>query len=372
MDLTNGNPRLTEGSSLFLDLLRGLSAQAVLVGHALYFNGYHGAASPTGGYVMQNHAVLIFFLLSGFLIPYSTAHKLSGTRPYGFRDYFIDRFARIYAGFLPALLFVVVVDTCLRAAWPAEYIYEIGYGIRAFLGNLLLLQDIPGANYLLGGRVTSFGSAQVFWTLAVEWWIYVFFGWTFLRLLPRRGNAWLNLLIYFPLLVVPALHLWGGPGNGLMMTWLLGSLMWIVWRSGLLRSLNGAHSLLLGASFAATGLVRYLKVGAEYDPIMAFCTAGVLLLGIHFCGTTKFPARSARAVRFLAAFSYTLYLTHYTVLEVLRTAFAEVISPPLLLLTGLVVSNVIAIAIALYTEVTLTAQLKSALRSRFASTTQVG
>ena len=51
---------------------------------------------------MQNIAVLIFFILSGFLITYSTLRKKTFARNYSIFNYFIDRFTRIYVAFIPA------------------------------------------------------------------------------------------------------------------------------------------------------------------------------------------------------------------------------------------------------------------------------
>jgi peptidoglycan/LPS O-acetylase OafA/YrhL len=53
--------------------------------------------------------VLIFFAMSGFLITATLLHN-SAKPDYGFARYFIDRFAYIYSGLLPALVFVIVTD----------------------------------------------------------------------------------------------------------------------------------------------------------------------------------------------------------------------------------------------------------------------
>jgi peptidoglycan/LPS O-acetylase OafA/YrhL len=47
--------------------------------------------------------VLIFFAMSGFLITATLLHN-SAKPDYGFARYFIDRFAHIYSGLLPALV----------------------------------------------------------------------------------------------------------------------------------------------------------------------------------------------------------------------------------------------------------------------------
>ena len=90
-------------TSVTLDLLRFCAAQAVCVGHSISFFGVADRLRPPMAPNMQNVGVLMFFVLSGFLI----AHVLTrgiGQRSYGLAQFVIDRFARIYSAFLPALL----------------------------------------------------------------------------------------------------------------------------------------------------------------------------------------------------------------------------------------------------------------------------
>lgn len=356
--------KLTEGNSVFLDLLRGVSAQAVVVGHALYFYNFTGPGTAPSVFVVQNYAVLLFFILSGFLITYSVASKLR-RGPYGFRRYFVDRFARIYTGFIPALLFVLTVDSLSRSLYPAAYPYEDGFNLKTFIGNLLMLQDVPFANYLFGGRMTSFGSGRPFWSLAIEWWIYLFFGWAVLRLLPNRGERWINLLLFVPLLIVPSFNFWGGHGNGLMVTWLLGALAYVVIAGGYLRQISQSNLLLCSAWLLILTIVRFLKTGLEYDPILAFLSTAVILLLIQYLRGFVWPAKVTWLIRKAAAYSFTLYLIHYAILDLLRSAFGESASSVMLLVSGFLLSNLCAMTLGLYTETTLTSRVKQRLYQRF-------
>ncbi len=71
----DNNLRLSDSSSLWLSFLRGLAAQAVVVRHGL---SYFGITSKL--HVIQNSAVVAFFLLRGVVIPYSTFGKMSANR----------------------------------------------------------------------------------------------------------------------------------------------------------------------------------------------------------------------------------------------------------------------------------------------------
>jgi peptidoglycan/LPS O-acetylase OafA/YrhL len=314
---------------------------------------------------VQNFAVLIFFVLSGFLISYSTDHKIKRRAGYGFRAYFIDRFARIYVTLLPALLIVLLLDTVSRYFYPTAYAYEASYNLTTFFGNLLMLQDLPGIPQIIGQRMTSFGSGQPFWTLAIEWWIYMFFGWCLLRIfLParRRLTDWVVLV---PLLVVPSFNMWGGKGNGLMMTWLLGALAYLVIKSGYLSNVTRKQTLLLVGWLTVLGTMRFYKTGKEFDPILAFLATAVIMLLVHFFATVTWPRLLAWFSRTNAAFSYTLYLTHYSILDLMRTHFGDSLSPWTLVLLGMIISTIVAAAVGLYIETTLTVRVKAYLHRRF-------
>ena len=59
---------LSDGSSVTLNLIRMLSAQVVVIGHLARGMGLLPGLQPPHAPYMQNVAVVIFFILSGFLI----------------------------------------------------------------------------------------------------------------------------------------------------------------------------------------------------------------------------------------------------------------------------------------------------------------
>lgn len=86
------------GLSIFLDLVRVTSAVIVMLTHAQV----SGLIAPMAGLLeLAPAAVIVFFVLSGYIIESTTA------RPAGLRQYFIRRSARIYSVVLPALLLSV-------------------------------------------------------------------------------------------------------------------------------------------------------------------------------------------------------------------------------------------------------------------------
>ncbi|WP_395403790.1 acyltransferase family protein [Pseudoduganella sp. UC29_106] len=87
--------------SLYLDLLRFLAALTVLVSHA--------SGHTLGGRVLPvslgHNAVIVFFLLSGYVIAHVADHKERSPRAF-----WISRFARVYSVALPAILLTPLVD----------------------------------------------------------------------------------------------------------------------------------------------------------------------------------------------------------------------------------------------------------------------
>jgi peptidoglycan/LPS O-acetylase OafA/YrhL len=114
--------RSKNDTSVTLDLLRAVAAQMVCVGHAInFFIGGWPSDLP----YMQNVGVLLFFILSGFLITH-TLVKRSERPDYRFTQFLIDRFARIYSGLIPALVLIIVVD------WMVTYLTSDPYVTRYF------------------------------------------------------------------------------------------------------------------------------------------------------------------------------------------------------------------------------------------------
>jgi peptidoglycan/LPS O-acetylase OafA/YrhL len=323
-------------TSLALDLLRAIAAQAVCVGHALSFF----RVWPTSLPYPQNIAVCVFFVLSGYLIGATLLRRSEDPR-YGFASYAIDRFARIYSGWVPALVVVAIIDGCLVALdlhGTPEYVTP-----GTWVGNLFMLQGYRG---LLNLGVVTFGSGGPFWTLAIEWHIYMLVGAVFFLL--RRPQVILLPVVLFSLFL-PLRYLWGashpGLGTGLFGLWLLGfgfAALPIpsppVWIS----------ALLLASGVACIALVA--TQGHEYQwsvylgLIPAF--AAYLMLALRLPAPGGFLAAT---IRFAAAFSLTLYLLHYTLMYAI-TRLAPGSEGWGLALASILLSNTVAVAVAWRTE----------------------
>src|SRR5919107_1017312 len=112
---------LTPAQKTYLDFVRAMGAQMVLLGHAAHYMWPQNFLARGG---VQTIGVFIFFLISGFLISYSVLTKRNDPT-YTFGTFFIDRFCRIYSAFLPALILVAVVDALIVSDpayhWRSDY-----------------------------------------------------------------------------------------------------------------------------------------------------------------------------------------------------------------------------------------------------------
>ena len=301
-------------TSIALDLLRAVAAQMVCVGHAMVFFGVYDWLKPPFAPNMQNIGVLLFFVMSGFLIT-ATLLRNSENPEYGFDRYFIDRFARIYSGLLPALVFVAVVDWLVASPEIAQY-----RTLKTFLANVAMLESYRGVseNNL---RWSAFGSASPLWTLAIEWHIYVFIG-AALFIVKLRGK-WpllIPLVLFFG--QVPYHYLVSGiqndgVGNGLSFLWLGGGVLYLVLSKYC--PPRWVSSLALCCSILAYAVM--VQPGKEYD-IVTY-PALIIFVGSIVAVTqrTKMITRFGNAIKIAAGYSFTLYLIHYTVMYSAKAVF---------------------------------------------------
>ncbi len=355
-------PRLSPSSSTFLDLLRAVLAQLVLVGHGLSLFGVLPGLHPPFFPWMQSFAVVGFFWLSGFLISHSVQNRRIDPN-YRFRDYFVDRFARIYSGLVPAMAVVVLADLVVISIDAEAYRFSRHFDVPTAIQNLFMLQKFPVG--IIG--TSLFGSGSTWWTLGIEWWIYMFFGWLMLAVMPKPSDR-RRLLILLLLSAVPIGYTIDGTGHvghGLALMWLLAALMpgfLILVREEFSAGVSGLLCLLM----LILCLVRLKISGDAYDMI-----ASILFGLATFFGVARLQQREGnlllrleRSIRLVAGYSFTLFLTHYSII-----LLVDLLMPGggwLPFLISIPLSNAIALAVALPTEMQHR-RLARLLRKRFGS-----
>lgn len=336
---------------VFLDLVRGVSAQAVVVGHALIFAfpGFWGRELGDGRvgarddfFYIQSYAVVAFLALSGYLITASVKRRLAaGT--FTLSGYLKDRSSRIFVPLLPAIPVVVIGDRLALGESLYSQFVAVGHGAWQSIANLLMLQDnsvLRLVDDVAGTQlaVRSIGSAAPWWTVAYEWWIYVAFAATILIVTRKsRYSGVLFLLAAFSAATVLGLLV---SGNGLVLAWLVGFAF--AWWETRAKALHTRFQILaLIASVVATVAWLDWRPNDVYAPVVAI-SAGVAIFAAFNIVPRRALSGLAAPAAFVADYSYSLYLMHFSVLVWLSAVFPD-LSGSLLLAVSFCASNAVGV-----------------------------
>jgi len=343
--------------SIYLDLVRFLAALAVVVMHVRQGELVRGANADLLT-MLGREAVMAFFVLSGFVIAYT-----SDTRRPSVRDFAVARCARIYSVALPVLVLAFVVtwllaphldhriDKAYQLAKPWLY---LPFHLQ-FLGDLWQLSEVPPL-------------LVPWWSLNYEVWYYVLFG-VACYLRGARRVAAIALV-----LAIMGIKLWL-----LLPVWLAG--VWLYrWQAShvlpraLARAGFGA-SLALLVIYEAGDLETTLRdmgraswLGQAFslgnaDRFLADYVVGLIVCLNFACARfAGFGAmlRVAAPVRRCASYTLTLYLSHALVLAAWPVLYSHDPANPLdLLALGA------AIGLAAWLLGAVTEQRKDAWRRLF-------
>jgi peptidoglycan/LPS O-acetylase OafA/YrhL len=305
--------------SIYLDLVRFLSAMLVFVVHANYQRFTGGL--PVLGHLsdLGNDAVMAFFVLSGFVIAFVVNQKERNVR-----EYAASRLARLYSVVVPALILTMLLDAVGSQIAPDLYT-----GRWFAYDNPLwrVLASLTFTNELWFSYTRPFSNGP-FWSLGYEPWYYALFG---------AAHFLSGHLRYF---AVGAICLVMGPKILLLLpVWLLG-----VWAYR--RTVNSTMSLSKGVALFFGSMAAYLSFrlleGPDYllelskeifgedvlydklswsRKFMSSYVIGVCV-ALHFVGAAtiaerwpRIPARLERPIRYAAGFTFALYLMHYPLLQ---------------------------------------------------------
>lgn len=320
----------------YLDGLRAAAALFVLVHHAFcmaYPVGLgvwpQGSLGYAIGWMVYGHfGVTVFIALAGYSLGLGVA-TLGGRLPAGFFGYMKSRAWRILPPYWAALVLTVILATTLIGeASGTHWDQSLPVNPNRWVVDALLLQDVfPGPS-----------TAYTFWSIAVEWHIYLLLP---LILLFRRRTTWaiavfaavaLAAAVLIVSLVSPTIGRFGI--QSLWATYYIvfalavGACVAVRTHSPWIRRLP-----LKSIGLSLVACVVFLCLTNSYEWVYAnyywidllVGVATICLISAMMLGTSPRTARafSWRPLAVVGTFSYSLYLIHAQVLQLFWQTFVR-------------------------------------------------
>ncbi|WP_126357431.1 acyltransferase family protein [Cedecea lapagei] len=177
---------MNTGTIKSLQAVRGIAALLVVMHHykfslaEKYTSGWFSPILNAGGI-----GVTVFFILSGFVMIYSSQDKKTST------EFFINRISRIY----PAYLFFIIVSFFIGGGMSIFHYADKAHG---FITSLLFL---PSVVVNAPAYIDFNTPSAVRWTLNYEMFFYLLFG---LSLFFKRQSVALLSMFAIILIAIPA------------------------------------------------------------------------------------------------------------------------------------------------------------------------
>jgi peptidoglycan/LPS O-acetylase OafA/YrhL len=313
---------VTPAFSTLLDLIRVLATAGVFLHHAEKFGFISLGLTEQIGH----NCVIIFFVLSGYVIAYSTLSKKRHVQ-----DYIVARLSRLSSVVIPALILSALIEAILFFFFPeTSPAVSRGYAPIRYLLSFFYLQE--SASFSACPPING-----PLWSVAYEFWYYALFGVAHFAPPGWRRNL---LLIITAILAGPKILL-------LLPAWLLGAGLFRLTQSGLPKiPFASAGALITGSllvyycihplpnPFAARWQIGHapLFYSADFIPdlVLGFIFSLFLLFFHVAFSEAQLNTTLVRVTKLAANMTFSCYLYHYSLLAVLslslrttpNTAFA--------------------------------------------------
>ena len=317
---------MDKSTSIYLDTIRFLASLAVFFHHVFEL----GVVTTDLRINFAREAVMVFFVLSGFVISFVAKNK-----EHNLQDYMVGRLSRLYSVVLPALLLTLLLDTAGMAISPSLYDMNAHQNVFArMVISLLYLNQM--------WNLTVFPlSNGPFWSISYEFWYYLIFACVFYI----HGKKGALLAVILMLLIGPKMLL-------LFPCWLIGvgaykiycgcdtdSLVWRIafpislltmffviefgyptqWIVNIIQAhLHEGYFEVFGQDIFIGGHVVFLN---DYLFCMIFAVS-ILSASAFFKGFIEVKLLT-RVIRYLFGNTFSLYLYHVPLLIFFQTVFYE-------------------------------------------------
>jgi len=296
---------LSKATSLILDVLRLSAALTVAFFHCFLLMFSKNNSTINFFSDLAHFSVIIFFVLSGYLIGYTTTNNNRGLK-----KYLTARFSRLYSVLIPVLIIMFIIEKLI--------------GLINYNSILGISRGMTSLRYLMSGfflnEIWFFSAAPPInaplWSLSFEFWFYILFGlWFF-----RQKKNWV-----YTLLLILALLIAGPKILSLFPIWLFGMLAFKLPKLKIKGySLIIYLILILSFSFVILFKMPALPFEIGTKP-MYFAGQFIkdwvlgLLLGLFFwllplSNTKQESSTLVFKFRKLADLTYTIYLIHLPIL----------------------------------------------------------
>ncbi|RRN62197.1 acyltransferase [Caulobacter sp. 602-1] len=314
-------PRVSKaGRFEALDALRGVAAISVCLFHVQWVNIFDSLGIISNAWLFVD----LFFVLSGFVIAYTYAEKISAN-PSDVGRFLFKRLARIYPLHIVMLLAFVALEVAKWAAYRYAGVrgdvvpFSIN-NLETFTTNILLIHSLHTYD-VLTWNVPS-------WSISVEFAIYIVFA-IVAAVAAGRAKA-LTLLSAMAIVLSVSVLMYFAPGRGLhvdvdfgvfrcLLGFFIGVLTYLGWRAMQGRaSWSGwkANLLQLSALTAcALTISLFGKVAAWQYAVPLFSALAIWSLAV-WTNTRTARFLTIPPLRWLGRLSFALYMGHYFVLVV--------------------------------------------------------
>jgi peptidoglycan/LPS O-acetylase OafA/YrhL len=301
----------------FLDVLRGLAALLVFVQHSMETRSGSFLLWTTKYVSIGEMGVVVFFIVSGFVIPVSLEKYNSLSR------FWLGRLLRLWPVYLASLAIAVVFDNLnIMGMHQFRDAFHFHPGL-VVLGNATMLEQFLGIPVAI----------SAYWTLSLELVFYILCSLLFVFGVLRRTQTWLwvsvAILLLSQVALAGAFHQSLPAGRvGLIVTALFGTLLY---RQQSDRNLPQTLLTVLPVLFSVFAVTFWLRshfytrpsiLSADHSLrattlclVMTWISAYLIFLAGFALRARQFP----RLLIWLGQISYPLYLFHSMVLALMPT-----------------------------------------------------
>jgi len=316
---------ITPRFSYHLDLWRFLAALIVVLSHYAYPRFTEGYSSFIREYNMGSDAVVVFFVLSGFVISFAALEKDKTAGRFAF-----SRMTRLFSVAIPALLLTLILDKVGQMIDP-EF-YQPPYYMAQSWGDYWLRGLTFSSEWT--GQGMRLGSNGPYWSLSYEAAYYLLFA---MALFLRGAVRWIALALTVfivglkVMLLLPAWAMGVGLYFGLRRLKASGYkpsslLLWVMMTVPL--CLYGLCLLIdvpqilyhFCQNFISGEALESLRLSNEFlwNAVIGVMFSCHLLGAALWMGQARAKPKTDRVVKWLAGGSFSLYLVHYPVLSFLE------------------------------------------------------